>query len=178
MNRRPDGPPVTENPELPLDPDTDVGSPDRPSGRPLHLRPAAIAWVVLGGCLGTAGRAEVGDLVGRPAGLPVATLAVNLFGAFLLGVLLEGLARRGPDVGRARVARLAAGTGFCGALTTYSTFAVETDLLASHGRPTAALGYVAVTVVIGLAASAGGVHVHVARARRRDARRRNRRVTP
>ena len=98
----------------------------------------------------------------------MATLGVNLLGAFLLGVLLAGLARRGPDVGRSRIARLAVGTGFCGALTTYSTFAVETDLLATHGRPAVALGYVAVSIMVGLAASAAGMHVHVARERRRN----------
>jgi CrcB protein len=124
--------------------------------RPAHRQPVLLAWVVLGGCAGTALRVAAEALLPRPAELPLPTLAVNLVGAFVLGALLEGLARRGTDAGRRRVVRLLVGTGFCGGLTTYSTFAVEVDLLLG-GRPLLGVGYGLLTVLLGLVAAGAGV---------------------
>ena len=67
------------------------------------------------------------------AGWPWATFMINLAGAFILGALLEGLARSGGDTGWRQRVRLFAGTGFCGAFTTYSTLALEVSLL-GQGR--------------------------------------------
>ena len=75
---------------------------------------------------------------------PFGTLTVNVAGSLLLG-LLAGLAVPPP------VAALL-GTGFCGALTTYSTFGWET-LSLPRGR---AVLYVAVSIVAGLAAALAG----------------------
>ena len=119
--------------------------------------PPAVA-VGVGGALGTAARVIVSDVLptsGR--GWPTATLAVNLVGALLLGLLLEGLGRGGPDEGRRRTARLFVGTGFCGGLTTYSTFAVEVDLLARGEHGGLAAGYAVVSVTLGLLAAAAGI---------------------
>lgn len=58
------------------------------------------------------------------------TLAVNVLGSFALGLLL------GAGVGGAWTLLLA--TGFCGAFTTFSTFAFETVRLAEAGHPRAA----------------------------------------
>jgi CrcB protein len=90
-------------------------------------------------------------------GWPWATFLINLSGAFVLGLLLEALARSGPDVGRRRWVRLVAGTGFCGAFTTYSTFALETVELVRDGAPTTALTYAAVGVVAGLICAWAGI---------------------
>jgi CrcB protein len=57
------------------------------------------------------------------------------------------------------VLRLFAGTGFCGALTTYSTLAVEVDLLADAGRWATAVAYGLVSVVAGLGTAAAGIAV-------------------
>lgn len=73
-------------------------------------------YVALGAALGAPLRYAAGRLLdGR---LPHGTIAVNWAGSFLLG-WLSGLGLTG-DV----LALL--GTGFCGALTTYSSFAVQT----------------------------------------------------
>lgn len=111
--------------------------------------------MVVGGAAGTALRLAAEAGLPRPAGLPLPTLVVNLAGAFVLGALLEALARGGADTGRRRATRLLLGTGFCGGLTTYSTFAVEVDLLLA-GRPVAGAGYAALSVLLGLGAAAAG----------------------
>ncbi|MFF5174617.1 fluoride efflux transporter CrcB [Micromonospora sp. NPDC000089] len=80
--------------------------------------------------------------------LPWGTLSVNVAGSLLLGVLVAVPA--GPAV----TALL--GTGFCGALTTWSTFGYETVRLARDGRRTVALVNVLVSVAAGLGAAVLG----------------------
>ena len=84
---------------------------------------------------------------------------MNLTGAFALGLLLEHLARRGPDDGRRREVRLYAGTGLLGGYTTYSTLALDTVLLADTGQAAVALLYAGSGVVLGVAAAAAGLAV-------------------
>jgi fluoride exporter len=134
--------------------------------RPLHRRPRPVALVALGGAVGTAVRALAADLLPAAGGWPWATWAVNVTGALLLGVLLEHLARTGPDDGRLRDVRLLLGTGALGGYTTYSTLALETVGLASDGAPWRAVLYAATTVLVGLGAAAGGMALG-ARLRRR-----------
>ena len=128
------------------------------SVRPLHRTPAALAAVFVGGAAGTGAR-YAGEtwMPHSGTGWPWATFLINLGGAFLLGLLLEALARSGPDVGRRRWLRLVAGTGFCGAFTTFSTFALETVELVRDGAPTTALTYAAVGVVAGLICAWAGI---------------------
>jgi len=114
--------------------------------------------VFVGAAVGTFARWAV-ELLGTPAGLPLPTLGVNLVGAFLLGLLLEGLLRRGPDVGWRQRVRLLLGPGFMGGFTTYSTFAVETTLLTEQGRYVTGFGYAIVSLIFGVAAAAAGVWV-------------------
>lgn len=87
----------------------------------------------------------------RPVGLfPWGTLVVNLVGSFLLGVISV----QAPP-------QLAAllGAGFCGALTTYSTFGAQTLYLIEEGEGRVAAWNVGVSVVVGVAAAALGVTV-------------------
>ena len=155
---------MDEHPELPVDPDP-------APARPAHRRPLLLAVVAAGGVLGTAVRYGVAEAVPAPAGgWPTATFAVNLVGSVLLGVLLEGLARAGADSGWRLQVRLLAGTGFCGALTTYSTLAVEVDLLARGSRPALAAGYALASVLLGLAGAAAGIAAAAGGHRLRDRR--------
>ena len=73
---------------------------------------------------------------------PYGTLAVNLSGAFALGVLV------GAQVSENAYAL--AGTGFVGAYTTFSTWMLETHRLAEDGRTRAAVANVAVSLALGL----------------------------
>ncbi|MFD1214170.1 fluoride efflux transporter FluC [Arthrobacter sp. GCM10027362] len=134
--------------------------------RPVHLRPASILLVVLGGMLGTLARYGVALALPAPGGWPLPTLTVNLAGAFALGLLLEALLRSGSDHGARRAVRLAAGTGFLGGFTTYSTFALDLNLLVGAGAPGLAFGYAVLTVVAGFLASLAGIWTGVRRAAR------------
>ena len=80
--------------------------------------------------------------------LPVGTLAVNLSGAFLLG-LLAGAAVEGD-------ARLLLGVGLLGAYTTFSTWMVETQRIDEAGRRQIAATNLVLSIVLGLAAVALG----------------------
>lgn len=106
---------------------------------------------------GTLARFGLSEVLPETAGLPVDTFLTNIAGAFALGLLLEALARRGPDAGRRRAVRLLFGTGFLGGFTTYSALAVDSALLLGGGRAAAGLAYLALSVLVGLGATALGV---------------------
>jgi CrcB protein len=134
--------------------------PDAPakSLRPLHLRPSAMAWIFAGGIAGTALRYYAEKALPHDgASWPWGTFLINLCGAFILGGLLEALARLGDDSGWRQRARLCAGTGFCGAFTTYSTFALEITLLGRHGHLGIAVGYGLLSVVGGVLTAWTGI---------------------
>jgi len=141
-----------EHPELPLDPD--VLQPIT-----LHLTPTFQTIVFIGGCLGAYTRYGVSTWLPTKNTWPMATFLVNLAGAFMLGMLLEGLARRGHDIGTRRLLRLGIGTGFLGAFTTYSTFAVDADLLIKAHQGWLAFWYIAATIGLGLILSALGIRL-------------------
>lgn len=138
--------------------DSDLKAAPHQTGRvgPVHLSAANIGLVAGGGAVGTGLRYLAGVLVPSWAGLPVATFAVNLVGAFLLGLLLQLLADRGSDAGRSRHVRLAVGTGCLGGFTTYSALTTDTaTLLSSH--PGWAISYSLGTVLAGAVASFLGI---------------------
>ena len=84
------------------------------------------------------------------------TLTVNVAGSFLLGALLSGVQAGVLWAGAPQWLLTVAGTGFCGALTTFSTFGYETIRLVEDGSWLAAVANVAVSVVAGLVASGLG----------------------
>lgn len=146
--------------ELPMDPDD--GSENR-GPRGLRLRFSALALVFVGGVFGTTARYGIETAIPyRSPDWPVATFAINILGAFVLGLVLETLARRGPDVGVRQRVRLLVGTGFCGAFTTYSTFALETVTSIRDGHWATALAYGSSTVLLGALAAWAGIVVGAA----------------
>lgn len=113
-----------------------------------------VAAVLLGGFAGGAARyATVRAWPTGSSGFPWSTLAVNLAGAAVLGalVVLAG------TVWRSRYARPLLGTGFCGALTTFSAVVVDVDRLLARGEPGVALGYLAASALGGLVAAFVGI---------------------
>ncbi|HVD37751.1 MAG TPA: fluoride efflux transporter CrcB [Solirubrobacterales bacterium] len=80
--------------------------------------------------------------------LPVGTLAVNVSGAFLLGVL-AGASVEGD-------ARLLFGAGLLGAYTTFSTWMIETQRIGEAGKRRLALANIVLSIALGLAAAALG----------------------
>lgn len=83
---------------------------------------------------------------------PWGTLAVNAVGSFLLGLLTVAASRY--DVSGSAMAVL--GTGFCGALTTYSTFSYETVRLVQDGAWGYATANLLANVGAGLAGAGAG----------------------
>ena len=111
--------------------------------------------VAVGGALGGIARYGVDSAVpwsGR--GFPWSTFAVNVGGSLLLGVLIVFALEIWQPY---RYVRPFAAVGFCGAFTTFSAYAVETDQLARHHHPALAVGYTTASFISALAAVGIGI---------------------
>lgn len=113
-------------------------------------------WICLGGAAGTGARYLLSGWLLRAAGpsFPWGTLAVNVIGSFLLGLIMQVSLTTGivsPTL------RLALTTGVMGGFTTYSTFNYETLQYLQQSEWLAAFTNVAVTLLVCLAAGALGV---------------------
>ena len=106
--------------------------------------------VAVAGSVGALCRYGLGVAVGVQS-FPWTTLGINVLGSFLLGVVLVA----GPSwLSGSTVTALT--VGFLGAFTTFSTFSFETQTLLRTGRGSAAVGYVVLSVVLGVVAAAIG----------------------
>lgn len=108
----------------------------RPPGRlarPRSARVKTFACVGLGGGIGAWARYEIELRFGMatPPGFPFATLAINVTGAFLLGLLVALVVDYWPPT---RYVRPFAAIGVLGGFTTFSTFMVEFDRLLGARR--------------------------------------------
>ena len=109
-----------------------------------------LAAIFVGGFAGAVARGLLARAwAADPATWPWATFAVNILGAFLLGYLATRLQERLP---LSAYRRPLAGTGFCGALTTFSTMQLELVRMLDAGRYGLAAGYAAASVAGGFAA--------------------------
>lgn len=113
-----------------------------------------VAVIFAGGCVGGLTRYAVTEAWSTPRnGFPWSTFAVNVAGAFVLGVVVV----LAVDSRRSRHLRPLVGTGFCGALTTFSSVVVAADQLFAHHHTATAAEYLALTVVAALALAAAGM---------------------
>lgn len=119
--------------------------------------PGLLIAVAAGGAAGALARYGVGVIVGRLVhGFPLATILVNVAGSFAMGLLVSALALRwsvSPEL-RALLA-----VGFLGAFTTFSTFSLDAVALAERKQWLAAGGYVAVSVILSIAALVAGLRL-------------------
>ncbi len=94
------------------------------------------AAVFIGAGVGAVARWVLGMKLPLWQGFPLGTLAANLIGAFLIGMLAVWLA---GQQGMNPLLRLALMTGLLGGLTTFSTFSLESVTLIQNGRALEAL---------------------------------------
>lgn len=122
-----------------------------------RVKPDVLAAIAAGGALGAPARYEVAQLIhGSKGDFPWATFATNVSGSLVLGFLLILVIQRYPP---SRYVRPFFATGFLGAFTTFSTFAVETDLLINDGHAAVGITYAFASLVVGLAAVWAGCHL-------------------
>jgi fluoride exporter len=86
--------------------------------------------------------------------IPPGTLAANIIGGYIIGIAVAYFAQA-PDISPEW--RLLIITGFCGGLTTFSTFSVEAVSLLQQGRLALAMGAIAVHVTGSLLATLAGL---------------------
>ncbi len=106
--------------------------------------------IMFGGALGAAARYGAAGWIQRQSGarFPWGTLLVNLAACFLLGFLAGRWERSTAPAAW----RLMWGVGFLGAFSTYSTFALETTHLIRDGWWSGVGTYLALHLVVGVAA--------------------------
>ena len=113
---------------------------------------ALVIGVAVAGGLGTLARYGISNVFHGDA-LPWATVAINVFGSFLLGVLVIV-----PHDWLSESSRTTLGVGLLGGFTTFSTFSVQAFLDFEAGEPAKALLYVAASVLLGIAAATAGYY--------------------
>jgi fluoride exporter len=111
--------------------------------------------VAVGGALGCLLRWYLAILFNRyfPT-IPPGTLAANLIGCYVIGMAIAFFASSPTFSSEWRLFII---TGFCGGLTTFSTFSAEVVLLLQSGRSIAALGAVGAHVIGSLLMTFAGI---------------------
>jgi len=114
--------------------------------------------IAAGGALGAMSRYGVNLAAARWLGLgfPWGTLIVNIVGCLILGALIELLALRSelPQAWRSFL-----GTGFCGALTTFSAFSADVVLMWERGALVPAAAYLLCSLVLAIGAFVAGLYL-------------------
>jgi len=111
-----------------------------------------VLQVALGGAIGAAARFGVGVALFRPGAFPVAVLSVNVIGSFLMGLAVVYLGQKA--LGSLNPFLM---TGVLGGFTTFSAFSLEAYTLFERGEIGQAALYVALSVILSLAALVAGV---------------------
>ncbi len=107
-----------------------------------------ILLVAAGGALGSVARYGLSALIrSHTPTFPIGTLACNLLGCLLIGILAGLLGVSGTEHDRARLFLF---TGILGGFTTFSSFGLETIGLLREGRVGTAILYVGLSNALGL----------------------------
>lgn len=105
----------------------------------------SLVWITLFGILGVWSRALADHLLNKNFNeLPIPTLIVNILGCFLIG-LISTHPKLNPQLKTGLV------VGFCGGLTTFSSYIFQVDKLANKNL-LMALGYLIASIVLGFMA--------------------------
>lgn len=139
----PDQQPADAAAREPIDSDVDL----RQAGPSSRRREDAsvLAVIAAGGAIGATARYLIGQAWPSPMGaFPAGTLAINVLGCALIGVLMVLI----TDVwSRQRLTRPFLGTGVLGGFTTFSTYTLDIQRLAAGAHIRTALLYLAVTPI-------------------------------
>jgi len=109
--------------------------------------------VAVGGALGATCRWGIDAIVG-PTDWPWVLLVVNVAGSFVLGLVLVA-----ATTSKRELIRLGGGVGFCGGLTTFSSFAVVTARLIEADRTVSGAAFVAVSIGLACVALVAGMRL-------------------
>ncbi len=114
-----------------------------------------LLYVMVGGAVGSGARYLTGSAVTALLGpdYPFGTLAVNIVGGLLMGVLVGVLARNDAS----ETWRLLLAVGVLGGFTTFSAFSLEVVTMIERGAFGVAFGYVLVSVIGSVAALFAGL---------------------
>lgn len=126
----------------PIDSDIDLHQ-----ASPARHRPdiPILATIAAGGAVGAAARYLIGQAWPTPAGaFPVSTLAINLVGCALIGVLMVLTTEVWSGQ---RLIRPFLGTGILGGFTTFSTYTVDVQRLVAGAHANTALLYLTLTPI-------------------------------
>ncbi len=117
-----------------------------------------LLYVAVGGAIGATLRFLISSFIHSrvDSKFPLGTLAVNLIGAFLVGVMFAILVER---LSIPPAARLMLITGIMGGFTTFSTFSYESFHLLQSGETLKFASYVLITNLIGIALTFAGYHL-------------------
>lgn len=111
----------------------------------------------LGAAIGACLRAWLGRFNPLHSWIPIGTLSANILGGLLIGLAMVWFQRTGSML--SVNAKMFVITGFCGGLTTFSTFSAEVFSLINAGRMLAGLGLVGLHVGLTLLATAVGFYL-------------------
>lgn len=114
-------------------------------------------WVFLGGGIGSMFRYGITKITSAPHNVfPYPTLVANIIGSFLMGLIIGHALKQGTF---SSSQTLFLATGFCGGLTTFSTFSLEGLELLKSGSLGLFILYTLISITLGVLAVGLGIYL-------------------